>query len=58
MFGVLLMQRECTSMLSGVAVNVGRGVVVIPNAESGIGNGLKRVCRLLFLFCDAFLIVV
>ena len=57
MFGVLLMQRECTSMLSGVAVNVGRGVVIVSNAESGIRNGLKRVCFLLFVFCNAFLVV-
>ncbi len=45
-------------MLSGVAINVGRGVtVVICNAKSGIRNGLKRVCLLRFVFCDAFLVV-
>jgi hypothetical protein len=49
MFGVLLMQRECTSMLSGVAINVGRGVVVICNAESGSRNVLQRVCLLLLI---------
>lgn len=36
MFGVLLMQRECTSMLSGVAVSVGRGVVVMPKAGAEV----------------------
>ena len=36
MFGVLLMQRECISVLSGVAVSVGHGVVVMPKAGAEV----------------------
>ena len=48
--GGLLIQRECSSMLSGVLVNARRGVGVTCNAESGSRFVLQRVCLLLVKF--------